>query len=418
MKVSKFLATSGLVTGVALFSAAALAADSVEVLHWWTSGGEAAALNVLKQDLEKEGITWQDMPVAGGGGEQAMTALRARVTAGNPPTAVQMLGFDITDWAKQGVVADLNDLAGKEGWDKVVPPALQAFSKYDGKWVAAPVNVHSTNWVWANKEIFDKLGLKQPTNWDELIADLDAIKAAGYTAVAHGGQPWQEATIFDAVVMATGGPEFYKKAFIDLDSSALNSDTMVQAFDRMAKLRTYVDDNFSGRDWNLASAMVIEGKAGVQFMGDWAKGEFLKAGKVPGKDFMCFRFPGTQGTLTFNSDQFVMFKVGEDRRAAQEKLASAIMSPSFQIAFNKIKGSVPARTDVDGAGLDACGQKGMKDLAEASAAGTLFGSMAHGHAAPAAVKVATYDVITAHFNGEMDSKTAAAELAKAVAGAQ
>jgi len=418
MKVSKFLATSALVTSVTLFSAAAIAADSVEVLHWWTSGGEAAALNVLKQDLEKEGVTWQDMPVAGGGGEQAMTALRARVTAVNPPTAVQMLGFDITEWAKQGVVADLNDLAAKEGWDKVVPPALQAFSKYDGKWVAAPVNVHSTNWVWANKEIFDKLGLKQPTNWDELIADLDAIKAAGYTAVAHGGQPWQEATIFDAVVMATGGPEFYKKAFIDLDSSALNSDTMVQAFDRMAKLRTYVDDNFSGRDWNLASAMVIEGKAGVQFMGDWAKGEFLKAGKVPGKDFMCFRFPGTQGTVTFNSDQFVMFKVGDDRKAAQEKLASAIMSPSFQVAFNKVKGSVPARTDVDGKDLDACGQKGMKELAEASANGTLFGSMAHGHAAPAAVKNATYDVITAAFNGEYDSKTAAEELAKAVAAAQ
>jgi glucose/mannose transport system substrate-binding protein len=418
MKVSKFLSTSGLMTGAALFSAAALAADSVEVLHWWTSGGEAAALNVLKQDLEKEGVAWQDMPVAGGGGEQAMTALRARVTSGNPPIAVQMLGFDITDWAKQGVVADLNDLAGKQGWDKVVPPALQAFSKYDGKWIAAPVNVHSTNWVWANKEIFDKLGLKQPTSWDELIAALDKIKAAGYTAVAHGGQPWQEATIFDAVVMATGGPEFYKKAFIDLDSAALGSDTMVQAFERLSKLRSYVDDNFSGRDWNLASAMVIDGKAGVQFMGDWAKGEFLNAGKKPGQDFLCFRFPGTQGTVTFNSDQFVMFKVGEDRKAAQEKLASAIMAPSFQVAFNKIKGSVPARTDVDGSGLDACGQQGMKELAEASQKGTLFGSMAHGHAAPAAVKVATYDVITAEFNGEMDAKTAAAELVKAVEGAK
>jgi glucose/mannose transport system substrate-binding protein len=418
MRISKLTATSALVTGLALSSATAIAQESVEVLHWWTSGGEAAALNVLKQNLEKEGVTWQDMPVAGGGGEQAMTALRARVTAGNPPIAVQMLGFDITDWAKQGVVADLNDLAAKEGWEKVVPPALQAFSKYEGKWVAAPVNVHSTNWVWANKKIFDELGLKEPTNWDELIAALDKIKGAGYTAVAHGGQPWQEATIFDAVVVATGGPEFYKKAFIDLDPSALNSDTMVQAFDRMTQLRTYVDDNFSGRDWNLASAMVIEGKAGLQFMGDWAKGEFLNAGKKPGEDFLCFRFPGTQGTVTFNSDQFVMFKVGEDRKPAQEKLASAIMDPSFQVAFNKIKGSVPARTDADASGLDACGQKGMKDLAEASQNGTLFGSMAHGHAAPAAVKVATYDVITAHFNGEMDSKTAAEELANAVEGAR
>jgi len=418
MTISKLMTTSALVTGLAVFSAAAVAEESVEVLHWWTSGGEAAALNVLKQNLEADGVTWQDMPVAGGGGEQAMTAVRARVTAGNPPTAVQMLGFDITDWAKQGVVADLNELAAKEGWDNVVPAALQNFSKYDGKWVAAPVNVHSTNWVWANKKVFDDLGIAQPTTWDELIVALDKIKAAGLTAVAHGGQPWQDATIFDAVVMSTGGPEFYKKAFIDLDSAALGSDTMVQAFDRMAKLRSYVDDNFSGRDWNLASAMVIEGKAGVQFMGDWAKGEFLNAGKVPGQDFLCFRFPGTQGDVTFNSDQFVMFKVGDDRRAAQDKLASAIMAPAFQVAFNKVKGSVPARTDVDGSDLDACGQQGMKDLAEASKNGTLFGSMAHGHAAPAAVKNATYDVITAHFNGEMDSATAAAELAKAVEGAK
>ena len=138
-------------------------AEDVEVLHWWTSGGEASALNVLKKDLEGQGIGWQDMPVAGGGGTQAMTVLRARVTSGNAPTAVQMLGFDITDWAKEGALANLNDLAAAEGWDGVVPEALQAFSKHDGQWVAAPVNVHSTNWVWANKAVMDELGIAQPT---------------------------------------------------------------------------------------------------------------------------------------------------------------------------------------------------------------------------------------------------------------
>jgi glucose/mannose transport system substrate-binding protein len=122
----RLLLTSVFASGFAL---AAHAADSVEVLHWWTSGGEAAALDVLKKNLEAQGVTWQDMPVAGGGGEQAMTALRARVTAGNPPTAVQALGFDITDWAKQGVVGDLGPVADKEGWDKVIPAALQGFAK-------------------------------------------------------------------------------------------------------------------------------------------------------------------------------------------------------------------------------------------------------------------------------------------------
>jgi glucose/mannose transport system substrate-binding protein len=410
----KLLLTSVFASGLAV---AAHAADSVEVMHWWTSGGEAAALDVLKKDLEAKGVTWQDNPVAGGGGEQAMTALRARVTAGNPPTAMQMLGFDIVDWAKQGVGADLGPVADKEGWDKVIPAALQNFAKYDGKWIAAPVNVHSTNWVWINKKALDAAGGKAPENWDELIALLDKFKAAGLTPVAHGGQPWQDATIFDAVVLSFGN-DFYKKAMIDLDPDTLASPKMKEAFDRMTKLRSYVDDNFSGRDWNLASAMVIEGKAGLQFMGDWAKGEFLNAKQKPGMDFVCIRFPGTQGAVTFNSDMFMMFKVGEDKQKAQLEMASAIESPSFQSSFNVVKGSVPARTDVPDTAFDDCGKKGMKDLAEAAASGSLMGSMAHGYAAPAAIKNALYDVVTRHFNGELDSEAAAKELAAAVAAAK
>jgi glucose/mannose transport system substrate-binding protein len=410
----KLIAT--VVAGVFGFAGTSFAADnSVEVLHWWTSGGEAAALNVLKGNLEKQGITWHDMPVAGGGGEAAMTAVRARVTAGNPPTAVQMLGFDILDWGKQGVVADLNAVAAKEGWDKTVPAALQKFSKYNGKWIAAPVNVHSTNWVWANKEVLAKAGVaSEPKTWDEFIADAQKIRKAGFIAIAHGGQPWQDATIFDGVVMSTGGIDYYRKALIDLDAKTINSPTTEKVFQRMSQIRKLVDKDFSGRDWNVASGMVISGKAGFQIMGDWAKGEFLNAKKVPGKDFLCFRMPGTQGTVSFNSDQFVMFKVGADKEAAQAKLASAIMDPGFQSAFNVVKGSVPARTDVPDTAFDACGKKGMKDLAEANKNNTLVGSMAHGHAVPASIKNAIYDVVTRHFNGQLDDKKAVAALAAAV----
>ena len=408
----------GTVAAVAMSAQVAAAAD-VEVLHWWTSGGEASALNVLKDDLQKQGIGWKDMPVAGGGGEAAMTALKARVTAGNPPTAVQLLGFDLTDWAKQGVLANLDDVATEGGWDKVIPEALQKFSKYDGHWVAAPVNVHSTNWVWANKKMLDDLGIAQPKTWDEFVAALQKVKDSGKVALAHGGQPWQEATIFDSAVLIAGGPDFYKKSMIELDPEALKSDTMKKAFDIMTTLRGFVDDNFSGRDWNLASAMVINDEAAFQIMGDWAKGEFLKAGKKPGQDFLCFRVPGTQGNVTFNSDQFAMFQVKDPAaQEAQKAMAKAIESPEFQSAFNVVKGSVPARTDVPDTAFDDCGKQGIKDLAEAAKAGTLMGSMGHGHANPAAVKNAMYDVITAEFNGEYDSAKAVEELAAAVEGAK
>ncbi|MFC7066433.1 ABC transporter substrate-binding protein [Brucella rhizosphaerae] len=391
--------------------------QNVEVLHWWTAGGEAAALDVLKKDLESKGISWTDMPVAGGGGTEAMTVLRARVTAGNAPTAVQMLGFDIRDWAEQGALGNLDDVASKEGWDKVIPAPLQEFAKYDGHWIAAPVNVHSTNWMWINKAALDKAGGKEPTNWDELVALLDKFKEQGITPIAHGGQPWQDATIFDAVVLSFG-PDFYKKAFVDLDPETLGSDKMKEAFDRMTKLRSYVDDNFSGRDWNLASAMVIEGKAGVQFMGDWAKGEFIKAGKKPGEDFVCMRYPETQGSVTFNSDMFAMFKVADDKVPAQLEMASAIESPAFQSAFNVVKGSAPARTDVPDTDFDACGKKAIADVKEAAGKGTMLGSMAHGYANPASVKNAIYDVVTRQFNGQLSSEDAVKELVTAVEGAK
>ncbi len=410
-----------LLAGTAVFAiaAAAHAEESVEVLHWWTAGGEAAALNVLKEDLASKGVSWQDMPVAGGSGVQAMTALRARVTAGDPPTAVQMLGFDIKDWAEMGVLGDLNDLAAEQKWDEVIPAALQEFSKYDGQWIAAPVNIHSTNWLWVNKAALDKAGGQAPEDLDGLFALLDNFKEQGITPLAHGGQPWQDGTLWEQVVLSIGGMDFYRKAVIDADAEALGGDQMREVFDAMSKLRTYFDDSFSGRDWNLASAMVIEGTAGAQQMGDWAKGEFLRADLKPGEDFVCIRFPGTQGSVLFNSDQFVMFELGdEEKRAAQLKMASAVEDPAFQVAFNTVKGSVPARTDVPDTEFDDCGKKGMADLAEASSAGTLAGSLAHGHGQPSAVKEAVFDVVTQHLNGQLSTDEALARLPQAVAAAQ
>jgi glucose/mannose transport system substrate-binding protein len=400
---------------LALCAGAARAEESVEVLHWWTAGGEAAALNVLKEDLAAKGVAWKDMPVAGGSGVQAMTALRARVTAGDPPTAVQMLGFDIREWSEMGVLSNLDTLAGPAGWDKVVPQAIQAFSKYDGHWIAAPVNVHSTNWLWINKAALDKAGGKAPADMDAFFAMLDNFKAQGIVPLAHGGQPWQDGTLWEAVVLSRGGMDFYKKAVLEADPDALSGETMRQVFDDMTRLRGYFDTSFSGRDWSLSSAMVIEGKAGAQEMGDWAKGEFLRAGKVPDKDFVCIRFPGTQGNVLFNSDQFVMFEQKDaGMKDAQLKMAAAVMDPAFQIAFNKVKGSVPARTDVPDTDFDACGKKGMKDLAEAAANGTLAGSLAHGHGQPSSVKEAIFDVVTQQLNGQISTDEALKRLPQAV----
>jgi glucose/mannose transport system substrate-binding protein len=409
---------AGVITAGALgLSSVASAADNKEVqmLHWWTSGGEAAALNVIKQQLAKEGYTWKDVPVAGGGGGAAMTTLKAMVAAGNPPTASQILGYYAMDYAEDGKLADITPLAQKGDWAKVVPTALQKFTTSDGKWGAVPVNIHSVNWIWVNKAVMEKIGGTEPKNFDELIALLDKAKAAGVIPLALGGQPWQEATMFDSVVASTGGTDFYKKAFVDLDESALKSDTMKKSFDNLAKLRDYIDPNYAGRDWNLATAMVIKGDALLQVMGDWAKGEFKAAGKEAGKDYLCYRFPGTDGSVFYNTDMFAFFQVSADRKAAQLALAEATMNPEVQVEFNVLKGSVPARMDVPDTAFDVCGKKGIADVKAANAKGTFLGSMAQNYAQPPAVATAYYDVVTKFLHGEIKtSDVAVTELVKAV----
>ena len=260
--MNKFLSSAAVAVVMMAGLSAAHAADvkEVQMLHWWTSGGEAAALNVLKRSFEGR------LCLEGHAGcrrwrRAAMTALKAMVTAGTYPTASQMLGFTMLDYAQAGVMGDLTETATKEGWDKSVPAALQKFSVYDGKWVAAPVNVHSVNWLWINKAVMDKIGGTEPKTCDEFIALLDKAKAAGVIPLALGGQNWQDATMFDSIVLSTGGAEFYKKAINDLDEDSLKSDTMKKSFDNLATIIKYVDPNFSGRDWNLATAMVIKGDA-------------------------------------------------------------------------------------------------------------------------------------------------------------
>ncbi|WP_170349751.1 MULTISPECIES: ABC transporter substrate-binding protein [Ruegeria] len=391
-----------------------LAEPQAEVLHWWTSGGEAKSVAVLQEEFASNGGTWTDMPVAGGGGDAAMTALRARVLAGNAPTAVQLKGPAIQEWYEEGVLADISSVADAEGWADVLPASIAGHMKCEGTWCAAPVNVHRVDWIWANADVLAANGIEMPTTWDEFNAAADKLQAAGVIPLAHGGQSWQDATVFETVVLGIGGPEFFQKALVDLDPEALTSDTMVQVFDQMRTLRGYVDENFSGRDWNLATAMVMNGEAAFQIMGDWAKGEFLAAGKKPGEDFLCASTPG-DGYL-YNVDSFAMFDVdGDDKKAGQDLLAKLIVAPNFQKVFNLNKGSIPARTDVALDDFDICANLSAEDMGSTSDAGSLLPSYAHGMALRGSQSGAITDVVTAHFNSDMSSADAVQQLADAVA---
>jgi glucose/mannose transport system substrate-binding protein len=409
------LKLSKLATAVALVVAGSAAlAGEVEVLHWWTSGGEAKSVAELKKIMQSKGNTWKDFAVAGGGGDNAMTVLKSRVVAGNPPAAAQIKGPAIQEWASEGVLANLDPIAKAEKWDSLLPKVVADGMKYKGNYVAVPVNVHRVNWMWANADVLKKAGIKTtPKTWDEFFADADKVKKAGLIAVAHGGQNWQDFTTFESVVLGVGGAKFYSDAMVKLDQKALNSSTMAKSLETFRRIKGYTDAASPGRDWNLTTAMVIQGKAAFQFMGDWAKGEFTAAGKVPGKDYICAAAPGTANAYTFNIDSFAMFKLKDPAaQKAQADLAAAIMSPEFQEVFNLNKGSIPVRLGMDMSKFDDCAKLSSKDFVATSKTGGLLPSIAHQMAVKPAAQGAIQDAVSQFWN---DDKISVADGVKSIA---
>ena len=409
------LKLSQLATAVAFVVAGnAAMAGEVEVLHWWTSGGEAKSVGELKTIMQEKGNTWKDFAVAGGGGDNAMTVLKSRVVAGNPPAAAQIKGPAIQEWAAEGVLADLTAVATAEKWDSLLPGVVADVMKYKGKYVAAPVNVHRVNWMWANAAVLKKAGVAGvPKTWDEFFAAADKVKKFGAIPVAHGGQNWQDFTTFESVVLGVGGAKFFQDALIKLDQKALTSATMTKSLETFRKVKSYTDPASPGRDWNLATAMVIQEKAAFQFMGDWAKGEFTAAGKVPGKDYICAAAPGTANAYTFNVDSFAMFKLKDAAaQKAQADLAAAIMGVKFQEVFNLNKGSIPVRLNMDMAKFDDCAKLSSKDFVATSKNGGLLPSIAHGMAVKPAAEGAIKDAVSQFWN---DDKISVADGVKSIA---
>ena len=411
----EMLKLSQMATAVALVVAGSAAmAGEVEVLHWWTSGGEAKSVGELKKIMQGKGHTWKDFAVAGGGGDNAMTVLKSRVVAGNPPAAAQIKGPAIQEWASEGVLANLDATAKAEKWDELLPKVVADVMKYKGNYVAAPVNVHRVNWMWANKAVLDAAGVKStPKTWDEFFKAADAVKKAGKIAVAHGGQNWQDFTTFESVVLGVGGAKFYHEALVQLDQKALTSATMTKSLETFRKIKSYTDAASPGRDWNLATAMVIKGDAAFQFMGDWAKGEFAAANKTPGKDYICAAAPGTANAYTFNVDSFAMFKLKDAAaQKAQADLAASIMGTEFQEVFNLNKGSIPVRLNMKMDKFDDCAKLSTKDFVDTAKTGGLQPSVAHGMAIKPAAEGAIKDAVSQFWN---DDKISVADGVKNIA---
>jgi glucose/mannose transport system substrate-binding protein len=339
---------------------AAAAAPKAEVMHWWTSSSESAAVRKFADAYRAAGGVWGDTAIAGA--DQAKSVAINRIVGGNPPTAAQ---FNTTkqfrDLIEQGSLNNVDDIAVRDRWDQLMPQPVLDVIKVKGHFYAVPVDIHMSTWIWYSKAAFKKAGIaKEPATPDELFAALDKLKAAGLIGLAHGGQPWQENILFQAMLANVGGKELYLQVLRDRNPKAIQSEPFRKVLLAFKRLQGYVDPGSPNRYWNDATAMLISGKAGVQIMGDWAKGEFAAAKQTAGKDFGCIPGLGPNVPYLIQGDAFVFPKTSQpDAVRAQKLLATTMLTPGAQLEFNKIKGSLPILSNVDASTMDICAQAGM-----------------------------------------------------------
>ncbi|MEH8112572.1 ABC transporter substrate-binding protein [Aeromonas veronii] len=376
-----------------------VAASQVEVLHWWTSGGEAKAVEVLKSEWTKQGNQWNDFAVQGGGGKSAMTVLKSRALAANPPEAAHLKGYELKEWAGLGFLRDLSPMAEHLGWYSQMPPMVRATLSQNGALMAVPTGIHRVNWLWLNRKVFERNKLTPPTSWAQFVTVADQLKKRGITPLAIGNEPWQLAVLFETVALGEGGKEFYRKAFLEQDSATLTGPDMVRVLTRFQQLRAYVPQKYAGLKWHQATNLLESGGAAMQVMGDWVKGELSAGNYRPGEDIACLPSPGSAGLFSYNLDSIAMFKQRDPAQLqAQGDLAQLLMTPQFQEEFNRVKGSIPALTNPDMSKFDRCAVRSYQDFLLAEKQDNLLPSMAEGMATPTNMRQAILDVLSNFFN--------------------
>jgi glucose/mannose transport system substrate-binding protein len=393
-------------------AAAHAAGPKAEVIHWWTSGGESAAVRSLADSYRASGGIWVDTAIAGG--EQARSVMLNRMIGGNSPAAAQFnTSSQFRDLVEQDMLNNVDALAARERWDAVLPEPLLSVIRINRHYYAVPVDIHMPGWIWYSKAAFKKAGIaKEPATVDELFTALDKLKAAGLIPLAHGGQSWQEHLIFMRMLADVGGKDLYLKVLRDRDQRAIQSEAFRKVLLAFKRLQSYVDRSSPGRNWNDATALLIAGKAGVQIMGDWAKGELSAARQVAGRDYGCLPGLGANPLYLVQGDVFVFPKTdNRETIKAQQLLANVIVAPANQVAFNRLKGGIPVRGDVDVTALDACAQAGMtimKDKSRLVGFGDVYLTPDQNGA--------LFDLLTAYWNGNLPVERVQKDIAAALRG--
>jgi len=382
----------------------------VEIMTWWTEGGEKAGLDALIETFNAQypGENLVSTPIAGGGGSNAKQVIMQRLAQNDPPSSFQgHAGGELLDYINTGRLQDVSALYEEEGWNDVFPPDLIDMLTYHGAIYSVPANIHRANLVWANPKVLKNAGLQltSPASIDDWIDDLRQLQQSGMQAPLAVATDWTQVHLLETVLISDLGPAGYTGLWDG--STDWSSPEVTAALEDYATLMTFANDNRVSLDWPDAAGMVADGESAYTVMGDWVPASFDQQGLKPQQDYIWWPVPGTAGVYDFLADSFTLPADAPNQEGAEDWLR-VVGSAEGQREFNLAKGSIPARTDADPQDYGVYQQSAMHDFASDA----IVPSLEHG----AATSIAWLNQITSavgKFSADPDVATLQDDLVAA-----
>jgi multiple sugar transport system substrate-binding protein len=270
------------------------------------------------------------------------TSIRNFLTAQPPDLATWYAGNRMAPFVNAKLFEDVSDVWDKEGLNDSLASAAKSMT-IDGKKWGIPYTYYQWG-VYYRKDIFAKLGIAVPANFDELVAACAKLKANKITPFAIGTKAtWTTGGWFDYLNLRTNGYEFH----MDLTSGKVPyTDKRVEAvFDNWDKLTKpgYFLENHASYQWQEALPAFVKGDAAMYLIGNFAVAPMREAGLTDAQlGFM--QFPAITKGVPMAEDaptDTLHIPAGAKNKGDAKKFLAYLAKPEVQTSVNKILGQLP-----------------------------------------------------------------------------
>nr|WP_321455793.1 extracellular solute-binding protein [uncultured Cohaesibacter sp.] len=308
MKLKLACSIAGLLTATALIGTPSAFAQE---LNFWTLTFSSDAANKAITSIAKEFEAKHpgtQVIVTQRGTDDHKKALR--ISAGSdkgPDIFFSWAGLGLGgDYVNAGMSLPLDKYYKQYNWNETLLPSAAAFADdYAGGLHGVPFTFKGEA-IYYNKALFAKAGIKnEPSTYDELVADAEALKKAGIPAFTFGGSVnWHIMRLMDEILEAKCGADGHDE-LMSLKADWSKSACALTSFTEMKKWAdNYFLKPFMGIDNNQSFNLFVANRAAMVLEGSWTVNKITEVGRAD--DMGVFVFPtGTDRLYGFAEYNYI-----------------------------------------------------------------------------------------------------------------